>query len=130
MVRMANDKVTSTEIVPLPPPTTKSGVEPIVIDGSAAAAMFASHRISGSDKVVPDEATKRHTWTTLHGAYRVCVDEAGAVESLLALRSTAYPAYDRRLVANLRTWKFSPFVVDDHPVPVCSYVDFRYDRPK
>ena len=71
---------------------------------------------------MPDDVTK----AAIHDArvskivttFRLCLDDTGHVESVLPMRSRGFAAYDRRLIARMRTWVYSPYLVDDQPVPV------------
>lgn len=64
----------------------------------------------------------------LEGRFRVCIDDQGVVESVLPVKSTGVTAYDERLIAGMRAWRYSPFLVDDEPVPVCTHQVFIYHQ--
>jgi len=44
------------------------------------------------------------------------------------LKSSGFPAYDARLVDEVRRWRYTPFVIDGRPTPVCSVVQFVYNQ--
>ena len=56
------------------------------------------------------------------------MDEAGVVDMVLPLVSTGYATYDQRLLAGIRAWRYSPFIVDGQPIPVCTSVSFVYTQ--
>jgi hypothetical protein len=52
------------------------------------------------------------------GTFRICLDEAGAVTSVLPIRSTGFGAYDAERMTAMRQWRYAPYEVDGAPVPV------------
>ncbi len=44
------------------------------------------------------------------------------------IRSSGFARYDRRLEYFIRQWIYSPYLVDDKPVPVCTAVTFIYSQ--
>jgi TonB family protein len=46
---------------------------------------------------------------------KLCVDIAGQVSEARLLRSSNYPGYDRKILAEIGTWEFSPIEVDGSP---------------
>ncbi len=130
MVRLAYppDRAPPTETLPLPPPPSRSKTEPIVF--AAGAKKVEGRRIAGNRLIVPDRATQRSIrdakLTRVIGSFRVCIDETGQVESVLPLQSTGFARYDRALVAAMYEWRYSPYQVDDQPVPVCTGVTFIF----
>ena len=89
-------------------------------------------RIAGERTIVPDDETKeqirRYRGKKITGTYRICLDEVGRIESVLPLRSTGFPAYDRDLMAKMALWIYSPYRVDDAPVSVCTSITFIYTQ--
>jgi TonB family protein len=120
------------ETIPPPVPRSKQNKEALVFAPGPAAKLVEGRRIVGDKNVSPDEDTKneiaRSRNRRLEGRFRVCIDEQGNVESVLALRSTGYAAYDGRLIAAMEKWRYSPFLIDDKPVPVCTGVSFIYSQ--
>lgn len=122
----------AVETLPLPPPPTHSKVEPITFSGDHARTMVEGRRIAGNKAIAPDDRTKTEIGKSrvekIVGSFRLCLDESGSVESILPMRSTGYASYDRKIIAGIQTWKYSPYVVDDKPVPVCTAVTFIYSQ--
>ena len=132
MVRMAYppDNAPAVETLPLPPPPSKSKHPTVVLAQNAR--FTQGSRIYGEKLIVPDEATK----SAIHearvprilGSFRFCLDDTGKVESVLPMRSTGYADYDRKIIAAIRAWRYSPYKVDEQAVPVCSAVTFIYSQ--
>ncbi len=89
-------------------------------------------RIAGSKMIVPDDETKSQIAQLrvrkITGTFRLCLDEAGRVESVLPMTSTGFPAYDRNILAGIALWRYSSYTVDGEPVPVCTAVTFIYSQ--
>lgn len=134
MVQMSYPTVgpSFVETLPLPPPPTHSNVEPITFSGDHAKKLVEGRRISGNKLIAPDDDIKtaigKSRVDTVRGNFRVCLDESGSVESVLPLRSTGYASYDRKIMGGIMSWKYSPYLVDDKPVPVCTGVNFIYTQ--
>ena len=123
----------AVETLPLPlSPSRSKQREPIAFVGGAAHKLMEGRRIRGSRLITPDDRTKtaiRHAGGgRLIGTFRVCVDDQGTVESVLPLHSTGFASYDRKLLGNIQQWVYSPFLVDNQPVPVCIAVTFIYQQ--
>lgn len=121
------------ETLPLPPPPSRSKQQvPIVFAEGAARNFTVGKRIKGEIHIIPDDRIKvdltKSGISRLSGRFRVCVDDHGAVESVLPLRSTGYASYDRAILGKILQWVYSPFLVDDRPVPVCIAVAFNYSQ--
>lgn len=61
--------------------------------------------------------------TPLLAAFRVCVDDAGAVRATVT-RASGDAAFDDEAQQAVATWRFRPFVRDGLPEAVCSDVQF------
>lgn len=123
----------AVETLPLPPsPSRSKQREPIAFAGGAAHTVMEGKRIRGNRLITPDDRTKtaiRHASVgRLIGSFRVCVDDQGTVESVLPLRSTGFASYDRKILGTIQEWVYSPFLVDNQPVPVCIAVTFIYSQ--
>jgi hypothetical protein len=123
----------AVETLPLPPARSKkSKVEAVVLSGEHATQMTEGRRISGEKMIAPDDAIKtliqRSRYDRVTGTFRVCLDEAGSVETIVPLRSTGYASYDRKITGGILTWKYSPYLVDGEAVPVCTAVTFIYSQ--
>jgi hypothetical protein len=120
----------AVETIPLPPPVTRSKREAVVF-AEGPHSFLEGHRIRGTKLIAPDDETKteiqKHTGRAT-GSFRICLDEAGRVESVLPLRSTGYANYDRKLIAYMREWVYEPYKVDGQPLAVCTAVTFVYNQ--
>jgi hypothetical protein len=131
LVRLAYpaDQAPRVETLPLPPPPSRSKKRPVVL---ATSKLIEGQRIAGTKMVVPDDLDKvriqemrRHE---LRGDFRVCLDDTGVVESVLPIRSTGLPGYDRKILAAIHDWRYAPYQIDAVPVPVCTQVVFIYKQ--
>lgn len=120
------------ETLPLPPSRSSSKVEAVVLTGEHATKMTEGRRISGTKAIAPDDLAKmaiqKSRVDRITGTFRVCLDEAGNVESTLPMRSTGYASYDRKITAGIRTWKYAPYLLDNEAVPMCTAVTFIYSQ--
>lgn len=117
------------EVLPMPPPLSRSKKRPRMLSNPR---LIEGRRIAGATNIIPDDETKtaiqRAGAPTLQGTFRVCLDDTGVVESVLPLQSTGVSRYDTQLIAHMRAWRYSPYLVNDEPVPVCTYVTFIYSQ--
>lgn len=60
------------------------------------------------------------------GSFRISVDATGAVTSVTAVKSTGYAAYDDKIVSEMRSWVFSPYLIDGKPRSVYTAITFVY----
>lgn len=119
------------EELPLPlRPSDRDGRDPVVF--APGTRLLEGKRIKGSRTISPDDRTKtaiaKARVSRLVGKFRLCVAESGRVESVLPLRSTGFADYDRRLLGAMRQWAYSPYMIDDKAVPVCTSVTFIYTQ--
>lgn len=47
---------------------------------------------------------------------------------MLPLKSTGLAGYDAKIIGALRQWKYSRYMIDDQPLPVCTAVTFIYSQ--
>lgn len=90
-------------------------------------------RISGEKEIQPpnDVATQiSRAGKGTVGVFKMCLTAGGSVKSISALKSTSYPAYDSKIKAKMREWKYRPFMVNGKAVPVCTSVTFIYKPAK
>jgi hypothetical protein len=107
---------------PPPPPATTTPDVP-------AAALV---RIDVGMVVPPDQLT----WDQIRvlrmseviGSFRLCITEAGRVAGVVMLASTGLEAYDVKLMAAIRKWRYKPYLVDGKPAPVCTTVYYGFRR--
>jgi len=95
-----------------------------MIMGGIAAPIREPVRITGTEQVVPDGATraaiaKKHVAKVV-GTWKLCIDEQGAVTDAKMLKSTGFPRYDRAIGKAVRAWTYSD------GGPTCTAVTFVY----
>jgi TonB family protein len=121
------------ETLPLPLPPSRSrelpeDLPPPVVPPK----VLEVRRIAGEKLIQPDVTIKndmqRHRIGRMSATYRFCLNPQGHIESLDLLKSSGYAAYDRELAFKMRSWVYSPFLVDGKPTPVCSAVTFIYNQ--
>lgn len=86
-------------------------------------------RAQDGDRIEPDEATKAElarTGRRASGAARVCLDDRGKIIVARTLRTTGFPAYDAKIIGELRARKFRRFTVEGTPIHVCSDIAASY----
>lgn len=89
-----------------------------------------AHRIKGDKNILPDPDDARAIQSSdidrVITSVKLCVDTAGHVSESRLLRSSNYPGYDRKILAEVGTWEFSPIEVEGKAAPVCTAVTFIY----
>ena len=87
-------------------------------------------RTEGNTQIQPPDAVKNAIRSggksEVSALIKLCLDSGGDVASLKVVKSTAYPAYDQRLVDEMHDWKYRPYSVGGQPVPVCGMVTFVF----
>ena len=87
-------------------------------------------RISGDTQIQAPDVVKtemlRDGKDRAIGTLKLCIAADGGISSVSVMGSTKYPAYDARLVAGARTWRYNAYTVNGRPMPVCSTVTFVY----
>lgn len=100
-----------------PPPCRPAVVSAHVIAGS---------RLSGNKNIQPPDQVKaaiaNQPERQVIGAVLMCLDKTGRVSSVKRLRSTGYPAYDRKIAREIRQWRYAPYRVNGTAVPVCTSI--------
>lgn len=89
-------------------------------------------RISGITQVQPraDERAAIHKGADNTAVLKVCLDRHGNPERVLFLRRPGLASWERRLLEAVHTWRYTPFLVDGAPAPVCTSVTFVFQtRP-
>ena len=134
LVRMAHpaERVDAVETLPLPPPPWRDRRKLVMLSQHAFSKRLESNRLAGSKLIVPDDRTKMRIHQSgaevLRSRFQVCVDERGAIESVLPLMSTGFPAYDETLIRSIGQWRFAPYTRGDTPVAVCTQLMFIYSQ--
>ncbi len=116
------------EELPLPLPPRRAKRPPVVFSQSAGGKLLEGRRVFGTKAIVPDDSDKRRINGKLVGSFRLCIDEEGTVDWVLPLQSTGVAGYDAKLLAGIRSWKYSPYKIDDVAIPVCTRVTFIYSQ--
>jgi len=62
------------------------------------------------------------------GSFKLCVDVVGTVTTVNQLKSTGFAAYDAKIMRQMRTWQYRPFMFNGKAVPVCTAVTFIYTQ--
>lgn len=97
---------------------------------SVAPSLLEPLRIAGAKNIGPDDRTKEELAAAgmkrLVGSFKLCLDATGAVRTVDILKPTGAPAYDTKILAGMRQWRFRPYVVDGEAQAVCTAVTFIY----
>ncbi len=114
--------------LPSPPPA------PPMPPQSVPPSLLESLRIAGSKRIVPDANVKADIRasgkTKVVASMKLCLDERGNVSSVAQLKSSGFPAYDRKLTTEMRSWLYRPYKINGRPVAVCTAVTFIYDATR
>ena len=74
-------------------------------------------RIAGEPRIQPDAETAAAMVaagkTRVVTSWAIVIDTAGWVDEVAAITSTGFVAYDVRIAAGLRGWRFQPFLDED-----------------
>jgi hypothetical protein len=110
---------------PPPPPAPSQTVPPSLLENL---------RVSGNKLIVPDAPTKATMLQARTGkvvaSMKLCIDDKGTVASVAQLKSSGYPAYDRKIMGEMRQWIYKPYKQNGRAVPVCTAVTFIYDASR
>lgn len=108
-----------------PPPMPSQTVPPSLLE---------KLRVSGNKMIVPDAPTKATMIQAGKGkvvaSMKMCIDDKGTVSSVSQLKSSGYPAYDRKITGEMRQWIYKPYKQNGRAIPVCTAVTFIYDASK
>lgn len=114
-----------------PPPPPPTAPAPSV---TVPPSLLESLRVAGSKVIVPDPPTKatmlQSSKTRVVASMKLCIDDKGTVTSVSQLKSSGYPAYDRKITSEMRQWIYNPYKQNGRAVPVCTAVSFIYDASK
>jgi hypothetical protein len=106
---------------PPPPPPPPQNVPPTLLE---------ANRTSGNKNIVPANLTQveiaRSGKDRIVGSYKLCLDASGAVTTVAQLKTTGFPAYDAKIVREMRQWAYKPYLINGTPVPVCTAATFIY----
>lgn len=108
--------------VPVTPPPAAPEIVP--------ATLVEGRRIAGDPQIGAPEPVRaamlRRGQTRLRATIKMCLDRRGAVDQLEVLASSGHAAYDRALLAGMRSWRYEPYRLRNAAVPVCTAVTFVY----
>lgn len=111
---------------PAGPPAVVSVVKPRAI----APHVLQGLRVAGDSQIHPDRVTQSEMIARDHrrvtGVVKLCIGPAGEITSATVVGSTRFPAYDERLTAAVRGWRYRPYLLGDSAIPVCGMVTFIY----
>jgi hypothetical protein len=117
----------ASELAVVPPPES---LERTNSPGSLHA--IEARRISGKPRIIPPKlvrtAMARSGRSRIDADVRMCLSLSGLVVSLRIVRSSEFASYDLKLLENMRTWRYSPFLIDGKPSPVCTAITFVYTQ--
>jgi len=115
-------------VAPVLPPTPVAPAAPRAVAPSVLEAL----RIVGDRRILPDDSTKgaiaRSGREKISGSYKLCIAVDGTVASVSQLTSTGFPSYDETIQANLRRWRYRPYLFNGTPAAVCTAVRFVYSQ--
>ncbi len=106
--------------IALPPSRAPQNVPPSLLE---------AQRIAGTKLIEPDPSTKTaaaRNGTRLVGSFKLCVAATGAVFSVTQLKSTGYAFYDAKILSEMHSWKYRPYMINGVAAPVCTAVTFIY----
>jgi len=108
-----------------PPPPTALNVAPTMIENL---------RVAGNKQIFPDAPTRgtilQSGRTKVVATMKMCLDDKGSVSSVTQLKSSGFPAYDRKIISEMRQWLYRPYKHNGRAVPVCTAVTFIFDAAK
>ncbi len=85
-----------------------------------------AQRLRGSRTIEPDAATKtaiaRSATASVTASLKLCIDGGGKVTTVMQLKSSGFPDYDRKLAREMRKWAFKPY----RSAAACSAFMFSY----
>ena len=115
-----------------PPPPPKYGVTGRYRHKIVLEHVLERQRIAGSRRIAPPESVKlamaqKRRLQLIAGVW-MCLNRRGSVATLRVMKSSGYPAYDRRIRRVMHKWRYKPFLVNGSAVPVCTSVIVIYRR--
>jgi protein TonB len=106
---------------PPPPPKPEPPAPPKVVQ----ATVLESQKISGSVPSLPP-TVKDSAFTALGNQpgmltamFKVCIGPDGAIAQVNLLKPSGSAALDDFIRANLRTWRYRPYMINGKPTPIC-----------
>ena len=59
---------------------------------------------------------------------KMCLDVSGHVIGLALAKSSGIAGWDRLLCERMRDWRYTPYLVNGAPTPVCTAITFIYQQ--
>lgn len=118
-----SDPLFEHETLPLLPPSPIDGRAYVVLEDPRTVKRLTSDRetLAGYDL---DRSRRRGV---LEAGFRLCVDTAGHVHSVLPTAASVDPTFDAHVATGMKRWQYEPLLVDGQPNPFCVHVKFRLD---
>jgi len=89
-------------------------------------------RLKGNKNILPDPFVQRSMQGTgesrISAGVKLCLDATGKAARVKLLKSSGYPVYDDKIIAELKGWLYKPYLVDGKAVAVCTVVSFIYSQ--
>jgi TonB family protein len=121
----------ASELGVAPPPGSIDRTEPPGLR-HVSQAVVEARRISGTGMIFPSTAVRlqmqRRGVRRIGAVVNFCLSPSGLVQSLHFKGASGFPVYDLALLETMRTWRYSPYMVDGKASPVCTEVTFVYDQ--
>jgi hypothetical protein len=106
----------------------KTPQDPIVVPVTA----IAGKRTFGRTTILPDDDTRRaiavQGVTRTCPWFKLCLDERGVPAAIEVLRPSCFPRYEAQIMATMREWRYSPFMIDGVAVRVCTRITLCYSQ--
>ena len=114
-----------------PPPAPPPPVPPPI---NVPPTLLEKLRIAGSKVIVPDAQTRQDMLAAgkskVVASMKLCLDDKGSVSAVTLLKSSGFPAYDRKISSEMRQWIYKPYKMNGKAIPVCTAETFIYDATK
>jgi len=92
-----------------------------------------NNRIAGDKKIEPDAITqdeiRRAGKDKVIGSYKLCITVTGEVSTVSQLKGTGFSGYDGKIISELKTWRYLPYIYNGDAAPVCTAVTLIYSVP-
>lgn len=121
----------ASELAVAPPPESIVRTEPSEAPHMTAV-VYEARRLAGPRKVMPSApvriAMQRLGLSRFHATLKLCLSSSGLVANLRILESSEFSSYDLELLETLRTWRYSPYMIDGKASPVCTLIEIVYTQ--
>jgi len=106
---------------PPPPPKQEEPPKPKVV----APTVLESQKISGDIPPLPPNVKEAafnalgNQPGRLTAIFKVCTGTDGTIASITLIKPSGAAALDEFIRANLKTWRYRPYMIDGKPTPIC-----------